>query len=106
MKRLPKNKPMNLQPSKTHILVRLYDPAKQVIETISKTFDGDARRTRVEVLAIGPDVKSCKVGDFLLLIPKPILLPAVNQAGDEVLVDDGHVLGVVLDDKAPLTIVE
>lgn len=96
---------MNLQPSKTHILCRFYNPEKPKIELVGKQYTGgDAYRTRVEVLAVGPKVESCNVGDFLLLIPKPQIL-SVGDDKDLGLLDEGHVLGVVLDDKAPLSIV-
>lgn len=89
---------MKLQPSKTHILCRFYNP---LIKPASNDFDADASRTRVEVLEVGPDVTVCKKGDFLLLIPKPNVL---SVAGDDGLIDQGHVLGIVLDDTAPLAI--
>lgn len=94
---------MKLQPARTHILVRFYNPPDIIIQASAKQFDGGDRRTRAEVIAVGPDVKSCNVGDFLYLIPKPAIAPVSE---DEGLIDEGHVLGVVLDDVAPLVIVE
>lgn len=94
---------MKLQPVKTHILVRFYNPPDIIIQASAKVFDGGDTRTRVEVLAVGPDVTTCKSGDFLFLIPKPVIVPITNE---DALIDEGHVLGVVLDDVAPLTIVE
>jgi len=94
---------MQLQPSKTHILARFHNPAKPTIELVGKTYTGgDQYRTRVEVLAVGPKVESCKVGDFILLIPKPVVL---GVGDDETLglIDEASVLGVT-DDVAPLTI--
>ncbi len=94
---------MQLQPVKTHILCRFHNPPDIIIQASAKVFDGGDTRTRVEVLAVGPDVKCCKAGDFLFVIPKPAIAAVTNEEG---LIDEGHVLGVVLDDKAPLTIVE
>lgn len=94
---------MQLQPCKTHILVKFYQPAKPVIKAANSQFasHNDDDRTRVEVLAVGPDVKCCKKDDFLLLIPKPTLLP-IKSDEDLFLIDEGAVLGIVEDDAAPI----
>lgn len=96
---------MQLQPVKTHILVRFYHPQKPLIEAPNSVFGemNDDLRTRVEVVSVGMDVKTCKPGDFLLLVPKPIRLN-ISSDKDLWLIDDGQVLGVVLDDTAPITI--
>lgn len=91
---------MKLQPTKTHILARFHTKKHNLIATNSKDFGelGDEYRTRVEVLAVGPDVTACKPGDFLLLVPKPQLLPVANE--DEALIFESAVVGIVLDDTA------
>lgn len=94
---------MKLKPAKTHILVKFYQPENFIIETPGSQFGATLadNRTRVEVKAIGPDVKTCKDGDFLLLIPKPTILP-IDSENDLFLVDEGQVLGIVEDDTAPI----
>lgn len=93
---------MNLKPAKTHILAKFYNPAEQKIVTQSKTLAGEYR-TIIEVLAVGPDVTTCKVGDFVWLKPgsSPVGIDEKESLG---VFDDTHVLGVT-DDTRPLTIV-
>lgn len=95
---------MKLRPVKSHILARFYNPPEKLIKTASKALSGE-HRTIIEVVAVGPDVVTCKVGEFVWL--KPATTPlAIDEAEELGVFDDSHVLGVVEDDKAPLTIVE
>lgn len=94
---------MNLKPVKTHILAKFYNPPAQKIVTQSKSLGGEFR-TIIEVVAVGPDVVTCKVGDFVWLKPNsaPIGVDEKESLG---VFDDTHVLGIT-DDTRPLTIVE
>lgn len=93
---------MKLTPVKTHILAKFHNSPEQKIVTASKSLGG-AYRTLIEVVAVGPDVVTCKVGDFVWLKPnsEPV---GVDEAESLGVFDDTHVLGVT-DDVAPLTIV-
>lgn len=92
---------MKLQPVKTHILAKFYNPPKQKIVTQSKVLSGE-HRTIIEVIAVGPEVATCKVGDFLWLKPgsTPIGVDEKESLG---VFDDTHVLGVT-DDTRPLEV--
>lgn len=94
---------MLLKPCKNNLVVRFYQPSGQAIvlpETSQHNAPfSDATRTRVEVVAVSPDLEDrFKPGDFLLLRPKPALLPV---GSDLCLIDSGVVEAIVLDDERP-----
>lgn len=98
---------MQLQPVHNYILIRLYEPTSKP-ETIFLPGHeprggefGDEHRTKIEVLAIGSDVKCVSVGSFILLRPNPNLLPTKREP-KEALVNAEAILAVVTDDSRPI----
>lgn len=98
---------MQLQPVHNYILIRLYIPAEasskiQLPGSAPRSAEfGDEHRTKIEVLAVGADVKCVSVGSFVLLRPNPNLLPTKREP-QEALVNAEAVLAVVTDDSRPI----
>lgn len=67
---------MNVKPVANRILVQLHFPPEDnesvVLPDINLNIVAEGQRTRVECLAIGPAVTTCKPGDFLILVDEAI----------------------------------
>lgn len=96
---------MNLKPTKRNLIARFIQPAGQLIiasasETLAPMTD-DSQRTRVKIIALSKELESegeLSVGDFLLLRPRPNLLPV---GSDLVLFDASIIEAIVLSDAEP-----
>lgn len=92
---------MNLQPVANRVLIQLHFPPKDGIILPESNLSPavEEKRTKVECLAIGNDVKVCKPKDFLLLHPdaQRNVIP-VQKEPSLAIIDAGLILAVVTDD--------
>lgn len=94
---------MNIKPVANRVLVRFhFPPEDEVIQLPNSSLSTEVgdKRTKVEVLAIGPNVKVCVTGQFILIHPDALrnTIP-VTKEPPIAIIHDSVILGIVLDDK-------
>lgn len=94
---------MNIKPVANRVLVRFhFPPEDEVIQLPNSNLSTEVgdKRTKVEVLCVGENVKVCTIGDFLLLHSDALrnAIPVTKEPPDA-LIHDSVILGIVLDDK-------
>jgi hypothetical protein len=96
---------MKIQPVSNRILIRFHfpDPSDIILPNskLSAEF-GDKNRTKVEVMAVGPDVKTCKAGDFVMLLndAERNLIPTSKEPAEGLI--DASVVIAITDDVRPI----
>lgn len=91
---------MQLQPVHNFILVKKFEIKRDlvVVSNGSDVVQSDTR-PRIKAIAVGPEVKRCKAGDFLLLMNKTEMLD-VDPAQRHCLIREETVL-CITDDTEP-----
>lgn len=87
---------MKIQPTFKHILIKLVN---EHVDSGLVLPEGTRLNPYGEVLAIGPDVTTCTVGDKLLFMPEHAI--GFNEGEDEVfIINEGVVFGKYVPENA------
>lgn len=93
---------MQIKPVDHRILVKFHFPDERegiILPESSLSPSVEEKRTLVECLEVGPEVKVCGKGDFLLLHADTMRNAVViEKDAHTALIHDSMVLGLVLDD--------
>lgn len=91
---MTKVSPTTVHPAFNRVLIKAVEPEGSLLVMPEGEVKPDADFV---VVAIGPDVKCCQVGDSIILIPGANVLPLKNEVTDEMiaLIHDTSIIAIL-----------
>lgn len=95
---------MKIKPVANRVLINFHFPEEKEGDLVLPNSNIDPsigeKRTKIECLAVGDDVKVCKPGDWLLLSPDAQRnVIGVCKEPPQAIIHDSLILGIILDDS-------